>query len=86
VLCAIRCDVGPGIEALREGLRNTGWTEGGNLHIEYRGAGGQVEQVPSLAQELVDLKPDVIVAFSPQSSRAAKNATSTILIVPSSRS
>jgi len=60
--------VGPGIEALREGLRNTGWTEGGNLYIEYRGAGGQVEQLPSLAQELVDLKPDVIVAFSPQSS------------------
>ena len=81
VLCTVRCDVGPAIEALRDGLRSNGWVEGGNLHIEYRGAGGQVDRLPSLAQELVGLKPDLIVAFSPQPSSAAKNATSTIPIV-----
>jgi putative ABC transport system substrate-binding protein len=37
--------------------------------------------LPALAQELVDLKPDLIVAATPQPSRAAKNATSTIPIV-----
>ncbi|MBA3507550.1 MAG: hypothetical protein H0T80_17475 [Betaproteobacteria bacterium] len=29
--------------------------------------------MPALAQELVDLKPDLIVASSPQPSRAVKN-------------
>jgi putative tryptophan/tyrosine transport system substrate-binding protein len=81
VLCANRCDVGPGIEALREALRSAGWVEGKTLHIEYRGAGLLLDRLPSLAQELVALKPDLIVAYSPQPSRAAKNATSTIPIV-----
>ncbi len=37
--------------------------------------------MPALAQELVDLKPDLIVSSAPQPSRAAKDATSTIPIV-----
>ena len=81
VLCTNRCDVGPEIEALRDALSSAGWREGGNLHIEYRGAVGQADRLPALAQELVALKPDLIVAFAPQPSRAAKNATSTIPII-----
>ena len=80
MLCTVRCESG-GIDALRDGLRSAGWVEGGNLHIEYRAAGGQTDRLPALAQELVDLKPDLIVALSPQPSRAAKNATSSIPIV-----
>ncbi len=63
------------------GLRSAGWVEGRNLHIEYRAAGGQFDRLPALAQELVALKPDLIAAVSPQPSRAAKNATSTIPVV-----
>jgi putative tryptophan/tyrosine transport system substrate-binding protein len=80
ILCAVRCD-GSADDALRDGLRRAGWVVGGNLRIDYRAAGGQSDRLPALAQELVDLKPDLIVARSPQPSRAAKNATSTIPIV-----
>jgi putative ABC transport system substrate-binding protein len=81
VLCATRCEGAPGVEALREGLRQAGWAEGGNLRIDFRAADGQVERLPALAQELVALNPDLIVALAPQPSRAAKDATSTIPIV-----
>ena len=80
ILCFIRCE-GAGVDAFRAGLRSAGWVEGGNLHIDYRAAGGRFDQLPAAAQELVDLKPDLIVASTPQTSRAAKNATSTIPIV-----
>ena len=81
VLCATRCEGAAGVELLRDGLRQAGWAEGGNLRIDFRAAGGQVDRLPALAQELVALKPDLIVALTPQPSRAAKNATSTIPIV-----
>src|SRR3981189_2049268 len=45
--------------ALREGLQKLGWTEGRNLHIEYRWAGG-ADRMRSLAAELVRLNPEVI--------------------------
>jgi putative ABC transport system substrate-binding protein len=79
ILCTVRCD--GAWDALRDGLRGAGWVEGGNLRIEYRAGGGQTDRLPALAQELVDLKPDLIVASGPQPSRAVKNATSTIPIV-----
>jgi putative tryptophan/tyrosine transport system substrate-binding protein len=80
VLCQVRCE-GLAVDGLRDGLRSAGWVEGGNLRIEYRAAGGQIDRLAALAQELVDLKPDLIVSSAPQPSRAAKNATSTIPIV-----
>lgn len=81
ILCATRCEGSSAIDALRDGLGSAGWVEGRNLRIEYRAAGGQTVRLPALAQELVDLKPDLIVVSAPQPSRAAKNATSTIPIV-----
>jgi putative ABC transport system substrate-binding protein len=65
-------------EAFRHGLGEHGWVEGQNLVIEYRWAAGQVERSPSLAAEVVSLKPDLIVAASTHGARAAKQATSTI--------
>ena len=55
--------------------------EGQNLVVERRNAGGQPDQLPALARELVALRPDLIVASSPQPNRAVKDATSTIPIV-----
>ncbi len=81
LLCATRCQGHPGIEALRDGLRSAGWVEGSNLQIEYRAAEGKLDRLPALAQELVALKLNLIVAAAPQPSLAAKNATSTIPIV-----
>jgi putative ABC transport system substrate-binding protein len=63
-------------EAFRQGLPDRGWVEGKNLVIEYWWAEGRVERFPSLAAELVSLKPDLIVAVSTLGARAAKQATS----------
>ena len=63
------------------GLRERGWIEGENLVIERRGAGGKAELVPGFAEELVQLRPDVIVATGAVASLAAKNATTTIPLV-----
>jgi len=80
LLCSTRCD-GPYIDALRDGLRSAGWVEGRNLQIEYRAAGGQTDRLPALAQELVELKPDLIVTGSPQPSRAGGNVTGVATVV-----
>jgi putative tryptophan/tyrosine transport system substrate-binding protein len=54
---------------------------GKNIFIEYRYAEGNLDRLPALAAELVRLKVDVIVTGSPQATRSAKQATSTIPIV-----
>ncbi len=68
-------------EAFRQGLRDLGYVEGGNLVIEYRDAEGKLERLPALAAELVALKVDVIVAGSTPGALAAKQATRTLPIV-----
>jgi putative tryptophan/tyrosine transport system substrate-binding protein len=45
-------------EAFRLGLREHGYIEGKNLHIEYRRADGTAERLSSLAGELANLKVD----------------------------
>ena len=62
-------------------LDKLGYTEGRNLVVDYRFAEGEPERLPALAQELVRLKVDVIVAGGPAAARAAKNATTTVPIV-----
>jgi putative tryptophan/tyrosine transport system substrate-binding protein len=74
-------DQGPYVEALRHGLRDLGYVEGKNFVIEYRGAEGKPDRMPSLVNELVQLKVDVLVVPTPQAMRAAKDATKTIPIV-----
>jgi putative tryptophan/tyrosine transport system substrate-binding protein len=73
----------PGLreEAFIQGLRDLGWVAGQSISIEYRWAAGNVDRLPTLAEELVRLKVDVIVAGATPVIQAAKNATSTIPIV-----
>ena len=49
------------LQAFRHELRERGYTEGQNLTIEYRWAGGQDDRLQGLAEQLVRLKVDVIV-------------------------
>ena len=71
----------PHLEAFKQGLRKRGYIEGKNILLDYRYAEGKVDRLPSLANELVELKVDVIVTTSGNSARAAAGATKTIPIV-----
>jgi ABC-type uncharacterized transport system substrate-binding protein len=69
------------LEAFRQGLRELGWVEGQNIIIDYRFAEGRLDRLPDLADELVRLKVDVIVAGPTPPAVAARNATRTIPIL-----
>jgi putative ABC transport system substrate-binding protein len=58
-----------------------GYVEDRNYVLEYRSADGNAERFPALADELVRLGVDLIVARGTPAARAAKNATETIPIV-----
>lgn len=68
-------------DALLQGLRELGHTEGRNIVIERRYAGGNAKRLPELAAELVQLKVDVIVAVATVTTQAARTATTTTPIV-----
>jgi putative ABC transport system substrate-binding protein len=79
-LSAISLSTSPArIEAFLQGLRDLGYVEGKNIVIEYRFAEGKLDRLPALAVELVRLKVDVIVTIASRETRAAKEATNTIL-------
>jgi putative ABC transport system substrate-binding protein len=64
------------------GLAQAGFVEGQNLRMEYRWAEGRYDRLPTLADELVALRPTMIVATGGNvAALAAKAATSTIPIV-----
>ena len=68
-------------DQFRQELNRLGWIEGKNFAIEYRFAEGKLERQPELAAELVRLKVDLIVVTGSPTTRAARNATSSIPIV-----
>jgi putative ABC transport system substrate-binding protein len=72
------------LEAFRQGLRELGYNEGKNIIIEYRYSDGRNERMPALAEELIRLKVDIIVADSYLAARDAKNVSTTIPIVMTS--
>ena len=69
------------LEAFRQGLRERGYVEGQTIAFEVRSAEGYSQRLAVLANELVRLKVDVIVAINTPSVQAAKKASATIPIV-----
>ena len=63
-------------DALWQGLKELGYTEGVNLTIDRRYADGQAARLPGLAAELVKSRPDVISAPSTPTAQAVKEAAS----------
>ncbi|HET7680774.1 MAG TPA: ABC transporter substrate binding protein, partial [Xanthobacteraceae bacterium] len=68
-------------KAFEDALREEGWTVGRDVKIEYRFAAGDARRMQAFAQELVALKPDVIVGHSTPVVRELVKATRTIPIV-----
>ena len=68
-------------DACRQGLHDLGYVEGRNILFEPRWAEGQHGRLPALANDLVRLNVNVIVAAATPASLAAKAASNTIPIV-----
>jgi len=66
---------------LRAELQKLGYVEGKNIVIDARFTENRFDRLPASAEELVQLKPDVIATGGQNDARAAKNATKTIPIV-----
>jgi putative ABC transport system substrate-binding protein len=82
LLAPSRSSVSESLDAFREGLHELGYVEGQNIIIEDRYAEGNFKRLPDLADQLVRIKVEVIVAAGGAPAYlAATNATSTIPIV-----
>ena len=81
LVAGYRSDILARTDAFRHSLRELGYVEGKNIIIEERYADGKIDRLSPLAAELVRLNVSVIVAAGPQTTRRAKEATSTIPIV-----
>ena len=68
-------------DALQTGIREAGYTEGETIQVAARWAQGRPEMLPQLAQELIRLRVDLLVATARSSIEAAKAATTSIPIV-----
>jgi ABC-type uncharacterized transport system substrate-binding protein len=71
----------PYTESFKEGMRALGYIEGQNLLLDIRGAQGNVERLPALMKELIELRPDVIAVVTSSAATVAERATSAIPIV-----
>jgi len=70
------------VAAFRAGMADLGYVEGRNLEIVFRWAEQRADQLPMLANELVGIKPALIVSTGGAPTlRAVKAATATIPIV-----
>jgi putative ABC transport system substrate-binding protein len=69
------------VAAFRQGLREIGWTESRNIHIEFRWAGDEPKLARAYAIELVGSAPEIIVAHAPNGLAALQQQTRTLPIV-----
>ena len=69
------------VSAFRGMLNALGWKEGGNINIEVRWGAGDPERMKGFAKELVELRPDIILAQTTPVLRAIARETQTIPII-----
>jgi putative ABC transport system substrate-binding protein len=69
------------VGCLKEGLAELGYVDGRNIDIVGRFANNQMDRLPAVAEEVIGLKPAIIVAGAVDTAVAAQKATSTIPIV-----
>src|SRR5262249_33502673 len=68
-------------ESFKRQFQMLGYVDGKNIVYEYRNAENKPERLPTLVDELIRVKIDVLVVAASNEVRAAKNATKTIPIV-----
>jgi putative tryptophan/tyrosine transport system substrate-binding protein len=71
----------PRVSAFTQALADLGWTDGRNVRMDLRWAGGDPHRMRALAQELVSMQPDIILASSTAVTVALQQETRTIPIV-----
>ena len=71
----------PRVSALIQALAALGWTDGRNARMDLRWHGHDTNRIPALAQELVGLQPDIILASGTPATVALQRETRTIPIV-----
>jgi ABC-type uncharacterized transport system substrate-binding protein len=81
VLSAVNRENNSPLKGFMEALRDLGYVEGSNIDVAYRYAEGHLDRFPALADELIRLAPDVIVALVTPAAVAARTLTHTIPIV-----
>jgi len=69
------------LASFAQGLAPLGWSEGRNMRIEKRWAGGETSQIKAAARELVRLNLDVILVHGTETSRILQQETRTIPLV-----
>ena len=69
------------VTVFAQSLQQLGWSEGRDLHVEYRWGAGDVGLLQKHAAELVALAPDVIVANGDSAMGPLQQATRTVPIV-----
>ena len=69
------------LSGFTQGLAELGWTDSGKVRIDLRWAGGDANRIRALAQELVALQPDIILAGTTPATVAVQRETPTIPIV-----
>ena len=69
------------VYAFTQALADLGWTDGRNVRMDLRWRGGDINRMRTLAQELVGLQPDIILANAFPATVAVQRETRTIPIV-----
>jgi putative ABC transport system substrate-binding protein len=67
--------------AFTQALAGLGLTEGRNVRMDLRSYGDDINRIPALAHELVDLQPDIILTGTNVATAALQRETRTIPIV-----
>jgi putative ABC transport system substrate-binding protein len=71
----------PRVSGFTQALADLGWTDGGNVRINLRWAGGDINRMQALAQELVGRQPAIILPNGNPTTAAVQRETRTIPIV-----